>query len=144
MSTTIKQILDSKKKPLSTVGPEDTVQKAVELMQSQGIGAVLVIDGKKLVGIFTERDCVQKVTLSAHDPRQTKVRDVMTERVRFITPDLSVSECLALMTERYFRHLPVLDEQENILGIVSIGDLVKAKISEQTFIIEQLERYITS
>lgn len=144
MTKTIKQILASKTKPLSTVGPDDTVQKAVELMQTQGIGAVLVVDGKKLVGIFTERDCLQKVTAPARDPRQTKMREVMTERVRFITPDLEVSQGLALMTERYFRHLPVLDEKQNILGIISIGDLVKAKISEQDFIIEQLERYITS
>jgi CBS domain-containing protein len=144
MTKTIKQILASKTKPLTTVGPDDTVQKAVELMQAQGIGAVLVVDGKKLVGIFTERDCLKKVTAPARDPRQTKMREVMTERVRFITPDLEVSQGLALMTERYFRHLPVLDENQNILGIISIGDLVKAKISEQDFIIEQLERYITS
>lgn len=144
MTATIKQILAGKTKPLTTVSPDDLVQKAVELMQTRGIGAVLVVDGKKLVGIFTERDCLQKVTVPARDPRQTKVREVMTERVRFITPDLEVSQCLALMTERYFRHLPVLDDQQNILGIVSIGDLVKAKISEQDFIIEQLERYITS
>jgi CBS domain-containing protein len=72
------------------------------------------------------------------------VREVMTKKVRFVTTDMEISQCLALMTERYFRHLPVLDEQQNILGIVSIGDLVKAKISEQSFMIEQMERYITS
>lgn len=142
--TTIKQILAQKTKPVATVGPDDTVMSAMELMLGRDIGAVLVVDGSKLVGIFTERDCLHKVAALEINPRETPVRKVMTEKVRFVTADLEVSQGLALMTERFFRHLPVLDEQQNILGIVSIGDLVKAKISEQTFIIEQMERYITS
>jgi CBS domain-containing protein len=141
--TTIKQILANKTRPLTTVAADDYVQKALELMKSVDIGAVLVVDGKRLVGIFTERDCLQKLAVCGRDPKQTRIREVMTGRVRFITPDTDVSEGLALMTERFFRHLPVLDEEQNILGIVSIGDLVKAKISEQSFIIEQLEHYIT-
>ncbi|MDP2822885.1 MAG: CBS domain-containing protein [Sulfuritalea sp.] len=141
---TIKQILAEKTRPNTTVGPDDTVMMAVELMRERDIGAVMVVEGNKLVGIFTERDCLHKVSAADLNPRETRVREVMTEKVRFVTPDLEVSQGLALMTERFFRHLPVLDEQQNILGIVSIGDLVKAKISEQTFIIEQMERYITS
>ncbi|MCX7150293.1 MAG: CBS domain-containing protein [Rhodocyclales bacterium] len=142
--TTIKQILAGKTKPVATVGPDDTVKSAMELMLERDIGAVLVIEGSKLVGIFTERDCLHKVSALDINPRETLVRAVMTEKVRFVTSDLEVSQGLALMTERFFRHLPVLDEHQNILGIVSIGDLVKAKISEQSFIIEQMERYIAS
>ena len=141
---TIKQILAEKTRPLSTVAPGDTVQSAMELMRERDIGAVMVVNGNKLVGIFTERDCLQKVSSMSLNARELLVHEVMTEKVRFVNPDMEVSQCLALMTERFFRHLPVLDEQQNILGIVSIGDLVKAKISEQSFIIEQLEHYINS
>ena len=141
---TIKQILAEKTRPLSTVTPGDTVQSAMELMRERDIGAVMVVNGKKLVGIFTERDCLQKDSSMSLNARELLVHEVMTEKVRFVKPDMEVSQCLALMTERFFRHLPVLDEQQNILGIVSIGDLVKAKISEQSFIIEQLEHYINS
>ncbi|MDP1613604.1 MAG: CBS domain-containing protein [Sulfuritalea sp.] len=142
--TTIKQILAAKTRPITTVGPDDTVKSAIDLMRERDIGAVMVVAGGKLVGIFTERDCLHKVLALDVNPRETLVRDVMSSKVRIATLDLEVSQGLALMTERFFRHLPVLDEQENILGIVSIGDLVKAKISEQTFIIEQMERYIAS
>ena len=106
--------------------------------------AVMVLDGKKLIGIFTERDCLHKITALGRKPQEVLVSEVMTKQVRFVTQDMEISQGLALMTERFLRHLPVLDEQENILGIVSIGDLVKAKISDQSFIIEQMERYITS
>ena len=141
---TIRQILAEKTRPLSVVAASDTVQSALELMRDRDIGAVLVVDGKRLIGIFTERDCLHKVSVLNLNPRDLAVRDVMTAKVRFVTLNMEVSQCLALMTERFVRHLPVLDEQQNILGIVSIGDLVKAKISDQDFIIEQLERYITS
>lgn len=142
--TTIKQLLAEKTKPIATVGPDDSVRSAIELMRERDIGAVLVVADSKLVGIFTERDCLHKVSGLDINQRETRVREVMTEKVRFVTSDLEVSAGLALMTERFFRHLPVLDENQNILGIVSIGDLVKAKISEQTFIIEQMEQYIAS
>jgi CBS domain-containing protein len=139
---TISQILAEKKKPLATVLPGDTVLSAMELMRERDIGGVMVVENQNLIGMFTERDCVHKVASLGLDPKAVKVRDVMTEKVRFVTPNMEVSECLALMTERFFRHLPVLDDHKNILGIVSIGDLVKAKISDQTFVIDQLERYI--
>ena len=141
---TITQILAEKKKPLTTVAPTDTVMTAIVLMRERDIGAVMVVDSNRLIGMFTERDCLHKVSSLGLNPKDLKVRDVMSVKVRFVMPDMEVSQCLALMTERFFRHLPVLDEQENILGIVSIGDLVKAKISDQDFVIGQLERYITS
>ncbi|MBA3033469.1 MAG: CBS domain-containing protein [Gammaproteobacteria bacterium] len=141
---TIKEILAEKTKPIATLGPGNTVQDAIDLMMARDIGAVLIVDGTKLIGIFTERDCLHKVTAPGLNPREVPVQQVMTAKVRFVAPDLEVSQGLALMTERFFRHLPVLDEQQNLIGIVSIGDLVKAKISEQDFIIEQMERYIAT
>jgi CBS domain-containing protein len=141
---TIKQILAEKTKPLTIVAISDSVQKALELMRERDIGAVMVVDGSKLKGIFTERDCLHKVASTGLNPRETLVSDVMTTKVRYATLDMEASQGLALMTERFIRHLPVLDDQQKILGIVSIGDLVKAKISDQRFIIEQMERYITS
>jgi CBS domain-containing protein len=141
---TIKQILAEKTKPLTIVTINDSVQKAMELMRERDIGAVMVVEGSKLKGIFTERDCLHKVASAGLNPRETLVRDVMTTKVRYATLDMEASQGLALMTERFIRHLPVLDDQQKILGIVSIGDLVKAKISDQRFIIEQMERYITS
>ena len=141
---TIKQILAEKTKPLTTVAPGDTVQHALELMRERDIGAVMVVENSKLRGIFSERDCLHKVASVGRNPREVPISDVMTSKVRYVTLDTDVSQGLALMTERFLRHLPVLDEQQNILGIVSIGDLVKAKISDQSFIIEQLERYITT
>jgi CBS domain-containing protein len=141
---TIAQILAQKTRPLTTVLPGATVQSAIELMRERDIGAVMVVENDKLIGIFTERDCVHKVSSLCRNPKETLISEVMSTRVRFVTTSMEVSQCLALMTERFFRHLPVLDEQKNILGIVSIGDLVKAKLSEQDFIIEQMERYITS
>jgi CBS domain-containing protein len=141
---TISQILAEKKKPLTTVLPSDTVMRAIELMRERDVGCVMVVENQKLLGMFTERDCVHKVSSLGLDPISVTVSDVMTTKVRFANPNMEVSQCLALMTERFFRHLPILDEQKNILGIVSIGDLVKAKISDQTFVIDQLERYIHS
>lgn len=141
---TIEQILAGKTKPLTTVVPGDTVERAMELMRERDIGAVLVVEGGVLKGIFTERDCLHKVASLGHNSREILVREVMSPKVRYATLDMDVSQGLALMTERYLRHLPVLDERQNILGIVSIGDLVKAKISDQSYIIEQLERYINS
>jgi len=140
----INQILAEKTKPNTVVAPNITVLSAIELMRERDIGAVMVVDGNRLVGIFTERDCLHKVSSLGDDPREVLVSEVMTKQVRCISPDMEVSEGLALMTDRHFRHLPVLDDKKNILGIVSIGDLVKAKISDQSFIIDQMERYITS
>jgi CBS domain-containing protein len=140
----IDQILANKTRPLTTVAPNATVLSAAELMRDRDIGAVMVVDNGKLLGIFTERDCLHMVTAAGRDPREVKVSEVMTTAVRTVTRDLEVSQGLAMMTERYFRHLPVLDERQNIIGIVSIGDLVKAKISDQNFTIEQMERYITT
>lgn len=140
--SSIRSLLQNKK-PLVTARVGQTVNEAVAQMTGADIGAVIVLDELgRIVGIFTERDCLQKVTRPCLDPCTTPLRDVMTTSVRFAKPEQTIEECLRLMTERYFRHLPVLDDQGNILGIISIGDLVKARLSEQEFAIDQLEHYI--
>ena len=139
---TIRKLMQNKK-PLVSVRVDQTVFAAVEQMTEAGVGAVLVLDeAGKIAGIFTERDCMHKVTHAGLDPKATLIKSVMTTNVRYAKLDQPVEECLRLMTERYFRHLPVLGEQQQILGIVSIGDLVKARLVEQEFVIGQMENYI--
>ena len=111
-------------------------------MADKNIGAVLVMDGKHLVGLLSERDYARKLVLANKSSRDTAVRDVMTSRVAFVAPSKDVEECLALMTDKRFRHLPVMDEGR-VVGLVSIGDLVKAIIEKKQFMIDQLESYIT-
>ena len=137
----IRDLLQNRK-PLVTVDVDAMVAVAVERMAEADIGAVLVMDAGGIVGIFTERDCLQKVARKSLNTAITPLRQVMTSNVRYATHDQSVEDCMRLMTERYFRHLPVLDEHGTLLGIVSIGDLVKARLSEQKFVIEQMEHYI--
>lgn len=139
----LKQVLQNKTKPMVSVGPNDTIQQALSLMAEHDIGALLVVEGERLIGILSERDYARKVALHGKSSKDTPVREVMTEKVFFVTPEQTVSQCLAIMTEKRFRHLPVLDSDQKVIGIISIGDLVKEKISEQSFIIDQLERYIT-
>lgn len=132
------------KKPLVTARIDRMVSAAVAQMTGADVGAVIVLDELgRIAGIFTERDCLQKVTRPGRDPGNTPLREVMTTSVRYAKPEQTIEECLRLMTERFFRHLPVLDAQGNILGIISIGDLVKARLSEQEFVIDQMEHYIS-
>jgi CBS domain-containing protein len=114
---------------------------ALKLMADKEIGALLVMEGDAVVGIFTERDYARKVALMARSSKETLVRDVMTAPVMYVRPDQTSEECMALMTENRLRHLPVIDDGR-LIGLISIGDLVKDIISEQRFIIEQLEHYI--
>jgi CBS domain-containing protein len=102
----------------------------------------LVLDGTRLVGILSERDYARRVVLYGKVSRDTAVREVMSNRVAYVTPSVTVEECMALMTEKRFRHLPVLNEDGSVAGVVSIGDMVKETISSQQFLIEELERYI--
>jgi len=140
--TTVAQILKSK--PDNTVHsttPTASVFDAVKLMADKNVGALLVKEGERIVGVITERDYARKIVLMARASKDTPVRDVMTANVMFVQPERSSEECMALMTENRLRHLPVLD-QGRLVGLVSIGDLVKDVISEQKFIIQQLEQYI--
>lgn len=140
---TIGQILRGKTKGLVTVKPDDSVYDAIQLMSRHDIGAVPVLEGNRLVGIFSERDYARKIALEQKTSRDTRVRDIMTDKVFYVTAEQTVDECMAIMTQKRFRHLPVLDKDQQVIGIVSIGDMVYATISEQQFIIEQLEHYIT-
>ena len=141
---TLKQLLAEKNqaKPLVVVAPEDTVFHALSIMADHNIGAVLVLNGGELAGIFSERDYARKIILHGKSSRETLVREIMSDKVAYVTPDHSIEQCMALMSEKHFRHLPVLEDQGAVQGMISIGDLVKETISQQQFIIAELERYI--
>lgn len=141
---TLKQLLAEKTRPLAVVAPSDSVYHALSVMAQHQVGALLVLDGEQLVGVFSERDYARKVILQGKSSKEMPVKDIMSDRVVYVTPGTALEECMALMTEKHFRHLPVLDSDGAVLGIVSIGDLVKEIISDQQFIIESLERYIAS
>lgn len=138
----IKQLSGNPPRAPISVAPTDTVIHALRIMAEQDIGAVVVMDGGQLIGIFSERDYARKVVLKGKNSTDTQVGEVMTEKVCYVSPELRVDEVMALMTEKRIRHVPVLDSQGNILAVISIGDLVKDTISEQAFQIQQLERYI--
>lgn len=125
-----------------TIGPDDTVFEALQRMADKGIGALLVTQGDRIVGIFTERDYARKIAIKGRTSALTPMRDVMTTSVRFVEPTQTSEECMALMTDNRLRHLPVVKDGR-LVGLISIGDLVKNIISEQKFVIEQLEHYIS-
>ncbi|MBK6357610.1 MAG: CBS domain-containing protein [Betaproteobacteria bacterium] len=139
---TLKQLLAGRTRPLAVVAPGDTVFHALTVMAKHEVGAVLVLDGEQLVGIFSERDYARKIILQGKTSKETQVSEIMSDKVAYVTPNVSLDECMALMTEKHFRHLPVLDDEGSVLGIISIGDLVKETISDQQFLIAQLEHYI--
>lgn len=140
----VKQILgDAQRTPLS-VTPEDSVFTALEMMAKHDVGALLVMEGSRLAGIFSERDYARKIILQGKSSRETKVSEIMTEKVLCAKPEMTVDEAMALMTQKRIRHLPVMTADSTLLGIISIGDLVKATIDEQAFVIAQLEQYIAS
>jgi CBS domain-containing protein len=140
--TSVAQVLKSKpNQEVFTIGAADSVYDAIKLMADKQIGALIVMDGDSIAGIVTERDYARKIVLMDRSSKTTPVRDIMSKAVRFVRPEQTTDDCMALMTERRMRHLPVLD-QEKLIGMVSIGDLVKNIIAEQQFTIQQLEHYI--
>jgi len=140
---TLKQLLDQRPRKLVTVSPDDSVFSALELLARHDIGAVLAMRNGRLAGIFSERDYARKIILLGKSSKETLVREIMTEKVLYALPEQTVSQAMALMTEKHIRHLPVMDSMQVVIGMVSIGDLVKETISEQAFLIQQLEQYIT-
>ncbi|MBE9610587.1 CBS domain-containing protein [Chitinilyticum piscinae] len=139
---TASQLLKQKaSQSILSVAPHSTVYQALQLLAEHNVGAVLVLDEGKLVGIFSERDYARKVVLAGKTSAVTPVAEIMTSRVLCVPPSATASECMALMSEKRIRHLPVMDG-DKVLGVLSIGDLVSAKIAEQQFTIEQLEQYI--
>jgi CBS domain-containing protein len=139
--TTVRHILDQKGHRVWSVQPGDTVYDAIKMMADKDVGALMVLDGNRIVGIVTERDYARNVFLKGRGSPQTVVGEIMACDVTCVKPDNSVEECMAIMTARRVRHLPVISGNE-LLGIVSIGDLVKNIISDREFVIEQLEHYI--
>ena len=142
--TSVAKILQSKPDTtVHTIAPTALVFDALKLMADKGIGALLVTEGEAIAGIFTERDYARKIALMGRTSSVTQVRDVMTSAVRFVRPDQTSEQCMQIMSTGRMRHLPVVDANDKLVGLISIGDLVKDIISEQKFIIEQLEHYIT-
>lgn len=139
---TIGEILSHKGSQVWSIGPNATVFDAIQMMSDKNIGALLVIEGDQLVGIITERDYTRKVALKGKVSKQTAVKEILTGQVVKVHPDTTVEECMRLMTDHRARHLPVL-EGSNIVGIISIGDLVNWIISAQTSTIHQLQTYIS-
>ncbi len=140
---TVNQILDQKGRTVFTIGPDSFVYDAIAMMADKHVGALPVVEGDKLIGLISERDYARKGILQGRSSPDTKVREIMSDRVMVVPPELTTEECMALMTEKRIRHLPVV-EGGDLVGVVSIGDMVKAIISEQRFTIEQLEHYISS
>lgn len=138
---TIDQVLESKGRTVWSIQQIASVFDAIKLLAEKGIGALVVLDGDKPVGIMSERDYARKVVLQGKSSRDTLVRTIMSRPVIHGGPERSIDECLALMTEKRIRHLPILDKNR-LVGIVSIGDLVRAKVADQQFRIDQLEQYI--
>ena len=138
----VRNILQSKNTSTVSICPDSTVFEALELMVEKNIGALLVMDQDEFVGIFTERDYARKVILKGKASKETVIREIMTEDPITVTMDNSIEDCMRLMTNKFIRHLPVM-ENGKLIGIISIGDVVKYIIEEQRFIIENLEHYIT-
>jgi CBS domain-containing protein len=139
--TTIRQLLREKGHKICSVGPESTVYDAIRKMADEDIGSLVVMEGGKIVGIITERHYARNVVLKGRTSPATRVRDIMEIKVLYAQPDQSVEECMAIMTDKKVRHLPVIEQGKEI-GLVSIGDLVKSIISDQKFTIDQLEHFI--
>jgi CBS domain-containing protein len=142
MEATVSQVLDVKGHSVWHVSPQATVYEALKIMSDKGIGALVVMQEGKVIGIFSERDYARKIVLEGKSSKDTPVADVMTRTVFYVTPWRTVDECMALMTAERLRHLPVIEDGK-VVGLVSIGDVVKAIISEQKFAIEELQAFVT-
>ena len=139
---TVQDLLDENNRELIKIDPNQTVFEALTMLSKYDIGALVVMNGEILSGIFSERDYARKVILSGKSSKETLVKEIMTEKVKCISPQNNIEDCMKIMTESRFRHLPVLKE-DKVLGIISIGDIVRETITYQKFIINQLEQYIS-
>ncbi len=137
----VKDILKDKAKGILTISPQDTVYRALEIMAEKDLGALVVVEGEKVVGLFSERDYARNIVLKGKSSKDTLVKDLMNANPCFVRPEQTLNDCMALITEKRTRHLPVLDG-EKLIGIVSIGDVVKQYIVDKEFTIKQLENYI--
>lgn len=138
----VRNILETKKTGPVSICPDNTVFEALELMAEKNIGALLVIEQQRVVGIFTERDYARKVILRGKASKELRVREIMTMNPLTVSSDTTIEDCMSFMTDKFIRHLPVIDD-EQLMGIISIGDVVKYIIEDQEFIIGNLKHYIT-
>ncbi|MFA7268110.1 MAG: CBS domain-containing protein [Sterolibacterium sp.] len=139
---TLSQILAERKRAVCSIGPNDSVRRALEVMAQENVGALLVMEQDNLAGIFSERDYTRKGILHGKTSLETKVHEIMTSLVTCISQDKTVDEAMAVMNDKHIRHLPVLGENSRVVGIVSIRDLIKETISDQAFLIKQLVCYV--
>lgn len=138
---TVARMLAGRASQVWSIAPDSPVSAALRLMADKDVGALVVTEAGRLAGIITERDVVRKLTMNGHNAENTAVRAIMTDRIFYVRPDQTIEECMALMTEQHLRHLPVLDNDQ-LVGMVSIRDVVADLVSEQSFMIEQLENYV--
>ncbi len=139
---TVKQLLKERTDCIWTIAPQDTVYKALEIMAEKNIGALVVVEKEKVVGMFSERDYARSVALKGRSSKDTSVGELMDSNVCYVRPEQTIDDCMALFTKKRIRHLPVL-EMEKLIGLVSIGDAVKQYLEDREFHIQQLENYIT-
>ena len=139
---TVTQLLRTKGQQVLSVSPDMPVFEALGVMADKNVGALLVVEGERLVGVFSERDYARKVILKGKSSKDTPVQEIMSSHVLYVRPEQTIEDFMALMTDKRVRHLPVMEEGR-VVGVISIGDVVKAIIAEQEFIIEQLQNYIT-
>lgn len=140
---TVKNLLQKKGNIVHSITPDSSVFDALEVLESKNLGALVVVEDKTLIGLFTEREYARKVVLKGRSSKETLVSDIMVERPIFVTPENTIDDCMQIMADKSIRHLPVLDNGR-IMGLISIGDIVKFIIEEKNFIIENLEHYIVS
>ncbi|MEJ7675744.1 MAG: CBS domain-containing protein [Chitinophagaceae bacterium] len=139
---TVSNILQTKSNITITISPDTIVFNALEIMVEKNVSALLVMENEKLIGIFSERDYARKVILKGKSSRETRIEEIMTGDLVTVSPDSTIDDCMRLMTSRFIRHLPVVAD-DNLIGIISIGDVVKYIIEDQKFIIQNMEQYIT-
>ena len=139
---TVKQLLKERTDCIWTIAPQDTVYKALEIMAEKNIGALVVVEKEKVVGMFSERDYARSIVLKGKSSKDTSIGELMDSNVCYVRPEQTIDECMALFTKKRIRHLPVL-EMEKLVGLVSIGDAVKQYLEDKEFHIQQLENYIT-
>ena len=140
--TTVERLLQHKGHTVWSIGPDASVFEAVQLMADKRVGALMVVEGNRLIGVISERDYAREIVLKDRASRDTPVSAIMTHRVLYVRPEQTLEECMALMTEKNLRHLPVLDDGR-LVGVISMRDVVKDLIAEKEFLIEQMENYIT-
>lgn len=143
MHRTVASLLETKGRDVFSIGPAETVHAALEMMAQRRVGALVVTEEGTMVGIISERDFAREMLTAQGGPRDMVVSDIMTTDVHTVSPESTVGECMGMMTNKRIRHLPVLDDTGRLIGVISIGDVVHAVITEQESLIEDLERYIT-